>query len=697
MALSTIIYTGEWTDDAGNDCTVYIHKVGYNGESATLTMGSVPVVIQTIGDNDNKFQHIVPTEAYINVVSNSFLQFVDFFTSPQKTYYIEIYRGIALIWTGWVNPEYYTEAFVTYPHEVSIHAVDGLSELKNIPFPIPGYTSSDYQQNAIYYIAKCLYQTGLGLTSGRYIMTAINLCAEKYDGTLISTRILEHIYFDYRSFQDDDGVFQSCWEVLNEILSALGARCYTDAYYWRIHRVDHRWENHTLEAYTLAGVYFNSYADQSAAISLTANLGWGSTMRFEHPASLEIQPAAKQFIIEHDYGMRPNLLHGTSYKLFGDNDFNAGAARFWTANGSIEHTKDDDIENCLRIKDIYYAGTDYLQSDNVNVEEMGVGNLSNLFNGWVAGRVSLIFSFEVGKRFAAKESSKNFVANLKLYANFSGTAYYGSNEADSNYTLLGQDSPGKGLSVKSVYNDSKGAFTPVADLDSISIDIADSDDFMSVALEFNAPPDAELGNSQTYLIFGVILYACACNLDPADVEDTDGLLFRNMRLYFRENYAEKFEREIVTVCDTDNILEPEAYPVKFGNAPDPSNSNAWGVLTRHVIFDADGEVIRNWGYRPDTMPVSDLTSFIIMNDLFTTYRRPVYLLRGNLLNSLFTENDAYGYLLDKVLQDYDSRYYMPLMVRYDMRSCFVDSAWLCIRDDSGTGEFNDDFSDDFFI
>jgi hypothetical protein len=697
--MAGIVYKGEFTDDAGNNCSVCIYDTRKVSDSiTTIEMGSTPVIIKTIGDSDSKFQHILPTEAYIEVVSSSFLQFIDFFTLYQKTFYVYINRGAELIWAGWINPEYYTEAFVTYPHTITIHAIDGLAELKNIPFPEPEVVALNFKQSVIYYITECLKLTGLYEYS-RAVNVAVNIVAQQHDNTIISSRIFENVYIDFRALQDDEGEMFSCFQVLEEILAAFDARLYQDKYSWHITRVDQKYTNYTVESYIIYSGVYSASSTANVVTSLTANLGVGSTLRFLHPANLEIQPAAKKFTLKQSYNSRANLFPSVSYKMFkgGDFDETTGKLKFATEyNGGLDHCRDEVIDDCLRIKGIYLSLLNAIEI-KTEIQNEGSDDINALIAAWAAGRITLVFSFDVSKRFTQKESSDTFAANIQLFGNFSGSIYRYKDDAEQNINILGQKTKTKvGLTLKTSKS-ANGSFKPLADLGTITVDMAGSDDFVTVVNKIAAPPDNELTGAQTYLQFYLHLFPCATDLTEEQVSPSDGLMFKNMNIFFTENFTETYEREIETTINASNVLVPDDYEVKFGNTPDNANCNSWGVLHKSVLFDENGDVLRNWGYNPTTKYIWDITEGILVNDLYTTYNRPKFILNGTLLNTTLGTGTGKGYLLDKVLKDYDNRYYVPMSVNYNMRTLEIESKWICIRDEGTTGEFNDDFSEDFFI
>lgn len=698
--MADIIFTGEFTDDAGNDCKVDIHKVGYSGASAALVMGSNPVTIKTVGSNDSKFQHIVPTEAYIEVVSSSFLQFIDFFTLTQKTFYVDIYRGTSLIWQGWVNPEYYTEEFSTSPHTITISAIDGLAELKNVLLPIPEVVALNFKQNALYYIVACLNEIGL-ITPNRNIHAIINLVAEKYDGTLIPSRILESMYFDFRALQDENGDMYSCYDVLNEILASINARIYQNDFHWVVERIDHKYTDYVVEYYSIGlGTYIGN-ATENETMALTANLGYGDTIRFKYGTSLEIQPAAKKFIISQNYNIRSNLLPGVSYKLFQPDDFDEtdGKLKYWEEYlQHVPHKQDTDIEDCLLIQNGTRTG--YLRA-TVNLEDEGVDDINDLFLAWKHGKVSLILTFDIGKRFPNKISTNYFRAGVNVRGKFTYNYYTLKDKADTNTRSdnpRGVNSGGTTIPavLRTVYNSNEATFEPSADGYGLIIDLSENDDFISVNYKVNAPPDEELNNFQTAIEFIVSVQECGTDIDSALIGTDDGLLYKNFALYFQENFTEKYARDLENVINEGNVMKPENYEVQFGSTPDNEDNGAMGVLHKHTIFDSNGKILWKFGYTGDTSPYTDLTKTIITIDLSTTYRRPQLMLNGTLLNTtLGIDNN--GMLLGKILKDYDDRYYAPLNISYNMRSLEFDSVWICIYDDGTTGEFNDDFNQDFFI
>jgi hypothetical protein len=66
-------------------------------------------------------------------------------------------------------------------------------------------------------------------------------------------------------------------------------------------------------------------------------------------------------------------------------------------------------------------------------------------------------------------------------------------------------------------------------------------------------------------------------------------------------------------------------------------------------------------------------------------------LRGTLLDETNTLS------FRSVLKDYDSRYYIPIALTWDVQQCMWDGEWLHFYPSTMQGDFNSDFGEDFFI
>src|SRR5665648_328271 len=101
--MADIVYKMFFDEYNGAECTVYIKKTGYAGAETQVDGGPEPCIIKMPAEGDSKFVHIKSTECVLQLVSTSSLQYLSLFTSPVKTYYVEVKRGTELIWLSLIH------------------------------------------------------------------------------------------------------------------------------------------------------------------------------------------------------------------------------------------------------------------------------------------------------------------------------------------------------------------------------------------------------------------------------------------------------------------------------------------------------------------------------------------------------------------------------------------------------------------
>lgn len=665
-------------------CTAYIKKPGYTGAEIEVNAGPSPVIISYMGEGEGKFSHVHSAECELNFISSSSLYFLSLFLATNKSYKVQVFRGTDPLFYGWINPEYFSEPF-TYGHHVTkIKATDGLAELKNIPYPIPSYT--DFKRSVIEIIADCLYQIGATAGSGPMgIAIALNLDVSAA-GSWTGTRILEKIFLDWRSFRDDDGEMISCFDVLTEILQMLNARLYQYNGFWRIERMDQKTgTTYGVDYYSNAGVFQSYVGTVNSIVELTATGERGSVIRFiNDPATLEVQPAAKKFTIHHNYGRRTNILPFTNYagKFIAD-EFDSGALRYWTVSGGAVITREDRWDS-VRIDGYHPTESGlsgkYIDSDSISFDDEGV-NFTNFMAAWETGELIMKFEFTIGAELDA-------LTYTTLTMNFSGTDYTLDQDVSTEFSGTATLKTGTGWTIEQSVT--KGQWK-------------------TVTLTVKLPPADEIGETQTEITATVRLYQAIYD------GGTGGVMYKDVKLWFEdgiktnvrddvwasEEQSKAWERDIETVIDADNILEPEVYEVTYGNcypyeglSPTIPGELGNGLLYKKVVFDANGDTVYNWGtYGGYYMQF--LIDVVLVADLQLNYRRPQFILKGSVIDTTYSASN-YGLSFDSILKDYNNRYYCMTGGSYDVRHGIWTGEWLCILDEN-TGEFSDDFSEDFFI
>lgn len=712
MAGTEVVYKAEFTDYMGNDCQIQVCQSGYAGSTTDVIASGNPCHISMLAEGDSKFQHVKTTECVVELMTQTNLQFLSLFLATNKTYFVRIQRGTTIIWVGWINPEFYTEPFDEPPYPTSITATDGLAELKNIQLPTISYTT--FKHSLISYISTILQQTGFELG----IKVGLNLSATTTADGTVTSRILEKLFIDYRAFRDGED-YWTCMEILEEILSTLNARVYQCDNYWIIDSIDRKHEACNYDVYTYAGVYDSAgNIDPVAALTTTANVG--TMIRFLHtPATLEVQPAYKKFTIEHEWGNRKNILPFSNFEgALTDDDFTDDTTlRYWYSYPLSDYEALYEKvqlaeEKVLLMKPIPYE-IGQVPSFTAFILPRESGSPASYFTwtynegstnetafmNWLYGIGTCRLKYECFANLTTYfESEPKLKSRVRLAADFSGNVYYCYFNADDT----------------TEYEWAKYPDTPADfDLDHINTTLPKSE-WKEIDVNIKMPPD-ELGVTQTYV--GFMLQIDAPNLNEATIPTPgDGIYYKNIQLYFvdgtendvlnkepKESRVDKgsipaptFKETITHTIDTDNILEPDTYKIRFAESPAPFSTDGYGLINKYVLFDSGNYAVNLFG-NGQTHTLS-LVNQVLDSELYATYRRPQFKIRGTLMDT--TISDAVGYSFMKVLKDYNYRYYFPTGLDYDVRMCQFSGEWMQFWEDSnasGTGEFNDDFSNDFFI
>lgn len=703
-----VVYKVQFRDLVNNEFQVEICNSSFTGSTTTIQGGEVPCLIRMLAEGDSKFQHIKATEAEIQLVNTSSMQFVALFLCKNKEYFVRITRGTTLLWKGWINPEFYTEPFVDVEEGMitTVTATDGLAELKNIPLPLPSYTT--FKFSFIYYIAKCLEQIGFQ----QDIKIGCNFSCTTISEGAVTARVLEHLYLDYRAFREGED-FWTCMDILNEILSTLNARLYQNNNTWYIDKLDQKHESVSYEKYDYQGNYVST-ATEDPVISLTAHVGLGTDIRFLHsPATLTIEPAYKKYSINHKWGNRKTILPWSNFEgVVTDDDFiTSTSMRYWESPAAasevalFEKVQLND-EKVLLMKPIPYGlGQVPSFTAYITTKESGSpasrytwtyneGNTNETaFMNWLYGIGTCRLKYKVFANLSTYfESEPKVRSFVNLTIDCSGNTYtpWFDNDDTVNYEWV-----------------ASGGSSGTYGGNHISVTLPKSE-WLEVDINLKMPP-LELGVPQTYI--GFIVGISAPNLNQGTIPtEGDGIYYKDFQLYFvngtendtlnkeplssRVNQgsipAPTFEETLETIIDTDNILEPEEYSIKFAESPAPFGSDGYGLVNKYVIFDSGGNAVNLFG-NGETHTLR-LISDILDSELNMAYRSAKFILRGTIIDT--TLSDGVGYDFMKVLKSYSSRYYYHTGLEYNLKDCTFAGEWVEFWDESN-GEYSNEFFDEF--
>ena len=238
-------YYGEFYDRQNGRWRVEILLDGYGGSEQEITLANTPVTFSWSGD-DFKYSPIITSSIEVKVVQTSNYQFREFLVTDESDYLIRLkkYNGVSwastpVWWVGFLLPDVLTEQYTDTPNVLTIRASDGLTRLKNIYYVSSKnsrrdnfYTGLDFLSNIL---CKCLLKIrtdyGSSNYTWNYIIDYLNTFEDSHNSVDSNGKLspLDQTKVDQGAFvtyDNDDKIAMSCWDVLENILKVFGARMF---------------------------------------------------------------------------------------------------------------------------------------------------------------------------------------------------------------------------------------------------------------------------------------------------------------------------------------------------------------------------------------------------------------------------------------------------------------------------------------
>lgn len=309
---------------------VYIKERDYTGSSTDLIGTAAPLITEYRPENDNDYDWIRPSICTIGMNSLTDHQFIEFFTSDQKKYKIEVYRDSVFLWCGWIVPDAYKEPYMSPSYEVFITATDGLLSLKDIEWKSGGametylspYTGKRCLMRTIESCLNKLDLNDVDIWDASYIYEA-NMAQTDSDSPLVQT------YHNAERFYDDKNVPLDCYSVLLECLKAQNVQLWMENGYWNLVPQNAKKYSYVRRKYIWVnyggyyGLGLTPMATETYDPQVTID---NETYRLYASPELTFRPAWKEFRLKQDFGYDNNLLRHKQFTKHGD----------WTA--AIENT-----------------------------------------------------------------------------------------------------------------------------------------------------------------------------------------------------------------------------------------------------------------------------------------------------------------------------------------------------------------------
>lgn len=116
---------------AGESLEIKFYMEDYIGKIETLT-GAPSAFVVTGTDEEFVYEPVRTSTASVSIVTDSLLN--DLFSVNSHHVAVKLYRGNKLLWTGYVEPEVFTQAYVPIADKLSINCISAIGTLENIQY-----------------------------------------------------------------------------------------------------------------------------------------------------------------------------------------------------------------------------------------------------------------------------------------------------------------------------------------------------------------------------------------------------------------------------------------------------------------------------------------------------------------------------------------------------------------------------------
>lgn len=302
-------YRCEFKDIEGLDWKIDIEEDDYAGAITNLTTTDEPLMIEWEKDSDDVFDSIKPSQAIIEVLSQTNFAIADIYATQDLQFRMSIYLEEVLYWRGFVNSRNYSEPYDCPPYPVKITGACGLEFLNDYL-----YASSISVDSGVETVT---YYSGLRLESqiildilGKIGITGfteyINIYEDSHeDGTDDSP--LDQTEIDVDVFR---GMY--CMEVLNNLLAKYNACIISKAGSMVIYR-----PTEIVDTTVYGRVFTGATTKTSTSYTGTQYLNRStnaSTLQQLDGGVMMITRPASYVKVFHDYGSRESWLKNYQFE-----------------------------------------------------------------------------------------------------------------------------------------------------------------------------------------------------------------------------------------------------------------------------------------------------------------------------------------------------------------------------------------------
>jgi len=214
-----------WNEFASEDNQSYRLEIlgdAYTGLTNKIDLDANPVVIRRGSQNQNKYAAILGSSLTFNIIGESPLQWIEFFTSNDKAYRVDLYKNGSIYWTGYVQTDIYTEPYRKGRYVVQVTANDGFANLKDVVYDASLMTTVNggYNITIDEWLRKNLEDMEIFNFKDPdfYFYEAVDL---ELDNATVNTSPLTYLHIGYNA---KDG--EKVYDILNGIIDSFACRIF---------------------------------------------------------------------------------------------------------------------------------------------------------------------------------------------------------------------------------------------------------------------------------------------------------------------------------------------------------------------------------------------------------------------------------------------------------------------------------------
>lgn len=313
---------GEFTDLYGRDYLVQIEKYAPGALFLTpkpLVFQGQAIVITQHGSGSDTESPIKAQDLSLNLHSITDFQYLNFYAGNNFDYRLKLTFDGSVIWTGYVVPDQWNEAFISPPYQNTLSFIDGLSMLKNFGVEDSSGCYLTGKHTWLNFIAWMLSKTDKGCN----ILDSINVIEE--NNTYTNAGFLNDTLIDVEAFRG-----LNCYEALERLLYPWFQIRYVNNEY-EIKRINQA-TNYTRIRYDYKGDFQNQHLfNPKVQLSCSPEPSASRVIWVDKSQQLEVLPAMKRIDFTQTYGRKESILKHSS---FDECDFQAnGNPKGWVFNG----------------------------------------------------------------------------------------------------------------------------------------------------------------------------------------------------------------------------------------------------------------------------------------------------------------------------------------------------------------------------